>query len=75
MERFRAWAEEAGRDPGSIGVEQRIDISTGTPDDWRAAADEWRELGATHISLVTMRGGLDVDGHIERTRAAFDALS
>jgi probable F420-dependent oxidoreductase len=74
MERFRAWAEEAGRDPGSIGVEQRIDVSTGTPDDWRAAADEWRSLGATHLSLVTMRSGLDVDGHVERIRAAFEAL-
>jgi probable F420-dependent oxidoreductase len=75
MERFRAWAEEAGRDPGSIGIEQRIEVSTGTPDDWRAAADEWRELGATHIALVTMRGGLDVDGHIERIRAAFEAVA
>ena len=74
MERFRAWAEEAGRDPGSIGIEQRIDVSSGTPDDWRAAVDEWRGLGATHVSLVTMRGGLDVDGHIERIRAAFEAL-
>jgi probable F420-dependent oxidoreductase len=74
MERFRAWAEEAGRDPGSIGVEQRIDVSTGTPDDWRAAADEWRSLGATHLSLVTMRGGLDVDGHVERISAAFEAV-
>ena len=75
MERFRAWAEEAGRDPGSIGVEQRIDVSGGTPDDWRAAAEEWRELGATHVALVTMRGGLDANGHIERIRAAFEALA
>jgi hypothetical protein len=75
MERFRSWAAEAGRDPESIGVEQRIDVSTGTPDDWRAAADEWRGLGATHLALVTMRGGLDVDGHIERIRAAFDAVN
>jgi probable F420-dependent oxidoreductase len=75
MDRFRSWASEAGRDPESIGVEQRLDVSTGTPDDWRAAADEWRGLGATHLALVTMRGGLDVDGHVERIRAAFDALS
>jgi probable F420-dependent oxidoreductase len=75
MERFRAWAAEAGRDPGSIGVEQRIDVSGGTPDDWRAAAEEWRGLGATHLSLVTMRGGLDADGHIERIRTAFETLA
>ena len=75
MDRFRAWAEEAGRDPASIGVEQRIDVSGGTPDEWRAAVEEWRGLGATHISLVTMRGGLDVDGHVERIREAFEALA
>jgi probable F420-dependent oxidoreductase len=75
MERFRTWAAEAGRDPRSIGVEQRIDVSSGTPDDWRAAADEWRELGATHLSLVTMRGGFRVDGHVERIREAFEALA
>jgi alkanesulfonate monooxygenase SsuD/methylene tetrahydromethanopterin reductase-like flavin-dependent oxidoreductase (luciferase family) len=75
MDRFRAWAEEAGRDPASIGVEQRIDVSGGTPDDWRAAFEEWRGLGATHVSVVTMRGGLDADGHVERIREAFEALA
>jgi probable F420-dependent oxidoreductase len=75
MDRFRAWAEEAGRDPASIGVEQRIDVSGGTADDWRAAVEEWRGLGATHVSVVTMRGGLDADGHVERIREAFEALS
>ena len=75
MERFRAWAEEAGRNPASIGVEQRIDVSSGTPDDWRAAVEEWRALGATHVSVVAMRAGLDVDGHVERISQAFEALS
>ena len=76
MEQFRTWAQEAGRDPDAIGIEQRIDVSEGTPDDWRAAADEWRALGATHLSVTTMRGGLDgPDGHIERIREAFDALA
>jgi probable F420-dependent oxidoreductase len=76
MERFRGWVEEAGRDPAKIGIEQRIDVSKGTPGDWRAAVDEWRELGATHISVVTMRGGLEgPDAHIERIRQVFEALS
>jgi probable F420-dependent oxidoreductase len=76
LERLRTWAEEAGRDPGTIGIEQRIDVSRGTPDDWRAAAEEWRGLGATHLSAATMRGGLaGPDGHIERIREAFEALS
>jgi probable F420-dependent oxidoreductase len=76
LERFRGWVVEAGRDPAAIGVEQRIDVGGGTPDDWRAAVDEWRDLGATHVSVTTMRGGLDgPDAHIGRIREAFEALA
>jgi probable F420-dependent oxidoreductase len=75
MERFRGWVEEAGRDPNRIGIEWRIDVSAGTPDDWRAQAEERKTLGATHLSIQTMRGGLDgPDAHIERIRAAAEAL-
>jgi probable F420-dependent oxidoreductase len=74
MERLHGWAEEAGRDPGSIGIEQRIQVAEGTPDDWRAAAEEWRQLGATHLSVATMRGGLDADGHIRRIAEAIEAI-
>jgi probable F420-dependent oxidoreductase len=75
MARFRGWAEEAGRNPDTIGIEWRLDISEGTPDDWRAQAQERKVLGATHMSLSTMRGGLGVDEHIARIRDAFEALS
>jgi probable F420-dependent oxidoreductase len=76
MERFRVWTEEAGRDPDAIGIEARIDVSSGTPDDWRRAAEEWRELGATHLAVATMRGGLaGPDAHIGRIREAAEALS
>ena len=75
MERFRGWAEEAGRNPDQIGIEWRLDISEGTPDDWRAEAEERKAFGATHMSFATMRGGLGVDGHIARIRDAFEALS
>ena len=75
MEQFRAWVEEAGRDPDAIGIEARIDASSGTPDDWRRAADEWRDLGATHISVAAMRGGLQgPDAHIGRIREVAEAL-
>jgi probable F420-dependent oxidoreductase len=74
IERLRGWAEEAGRDPGLIGIEQRIQVAEGTPDDWRAAAEEWRELGATHLSVATMRGGLDADGHIRVIAEAIEAI-
>ena len=75
FELFRGWVEAAGRDPEQIGIEWRIDVSTGTPDDWRAEVEEWRALGATHVSVVTMRAGLNVDGHVERIAEAFEALT
>jgi probable F420-dependent oxidoreductase len=76
MELFRGWLDEAGRDPAAIGIEWRIDVSTGTPDDWRAEAEERNALGGvTHISLATMRGGFDVDGHIARIGEAREALA
>jgi probable F420-dependent oxidoreductase len=75
IEQFRNWVEDAGRNPGEIGIEWRIDVSAGTPDDWRAEAEERKALGATHISLTTMRGGLEgPDGHVRRIREAAEAL-
>ena len=76
MQRMRAWVEEAGRDWAAFGIEQRINVAAGTPDDWRQTAEEWRELGATHLSLATMGGGLEgASGHIERLREAKEALA
>jgi probable F420-dependent oxidoreductase len=75
MERFRGWVEEGGRDPDTIGIEARIDVSGGTPDDWRRAADEWQALGATQLSVTTMGGALaGPDGHISRIGEAAEAL-
>jgi len=75
MERFREWVEEAGRNPARIGIEWRIDVSSGTQDDWLAEAEERKALGATHLSIATMRGGLEgPDPHIRRIREAAEAL-
>ena len=77
LEQMRAWATEAGRDWKDFGIEQRISVAEGTPDEWRAKAEEWRELGATHVSVVTMGAGFDTrpDAHLERLREAKAALS
>jgi probable F420-dependent oxidoreductase len=76
LERMRAWRSEAGRDPEDLGIEARVSVVTGTPDDWRAEAEEWRRLGATHLTLGTMRGGLAaVDAHLERLAAAKEAVA
>ncbi len=76
IEQLRTWLEEAGRDWSSFGIEQRINVASGTPEEWRAAADEWIDLGATHLSLTTMGGSLGgASGHIERLRQARETLT
>ena len=76
LEQMREWRRDAGRDPADLGLEARINVGTGTPDDWHRQAEEWRWLGATHLSVNTMRAGLDgADAHIGRLTEARDALS
>ena len=61
----RRGAEEAGRDPSSIGLEGRIDARAGQLDKGAAQVERWRAAGATHLSVNTMGGGLaSVDAHI-----------
>ena len=75
MELMREWLREAGRDLETFGVERRISVGAGTPDDWRPEAEEWRALGATHLSLVSLDSGLaGPDAHLERLREAREAL-
>jgi probable F420-dependent oxidoreductase len=76
MERMRVWVEEAGRDWASFGIEHRINVASGSPEEWQQMAEEWRELGATHLSLATMGGGLEgASAHVERLREAREALA
>ncbi|MCC6174968.1 MAG: LLM class F420-dependent oxidoreductase [Chloroflexi bacterium] len=75
LEQMRGWREAAGRSWDGFGIEARINAGTGTPDDWRATAEEWRALGATHLSVNTMNGGLSgPDAHIRRIREVKEAL-
>jgi probable F420-dependent oxidoreductase len=76
LERMRAYAREAGRDPASIGVEARVSIANGSPDDWRRAAAGWAALGATHLGVNTMNAGLaSPQEHIAAIERFKDAVS
>jgi probable F420-dependent oxidoreductase len=69
IEKVRGWLREAGRDPSSFGIEGRLNAGSGTPDDWRQTVEEWRALGATHLSVGTAGGGLSgPDAHVQRLR-------
>ncbi|MEO3885403.1 LLM class F420-dependent oxidoreductase [Nonomuraea sp. B5E05] len=57
-------ASQAGRDPSAIGMEGRVRW-TGDAGELGALAGRWREAGATHLAVNTMKAGLSsVDEHI-----------
>jgi probable F420-dependent oxidoreductase len=75
FELIGGWLAEQGRDPASLGIEPSINVSRGTPQEWRQAASEWRERGASHLMLNTMGGGLQgPDAHIQALAGALEAL-
>jgi probable F420-dependent oxidoreductase len=75
LDKMRTWREAAGRDPKKFGIEARLNAATGNADEWRARAQEWRELGATHISVNTMGAGFrGTDQHIKRLEEVLEAV-
>jgi probable F420-dependent oxidoreductase len=75
IEKIRAYTREAGRDPRSVGIEGRIMIGQGSPEQWTKEIQAWKELGATHVTANTMKVGFSSpSGHMEairRFRAVF----
>ena len=59
VERLMVFASEAGRDGSAIGMEPRINLADGDPEFWQEQARVWQDMGATHISVNTMRAGLN----------------
>ena len=73
---MQEYAKAAGRDPSAIGIEGRVSFAEGGPDDWAKKAAAWDELGATHLSVNTMKAGLQgPDQHIEAIRKFKEAVS
>ena len=76
IEKIRAYAEEAGRDPAAIGIEGRVAVANGSPEQWLKAISQWQELGATHLSVNTMKAGLSgPSAHIDAMRRFKEATS
>ena len=68
-------AREVGRDPSTIAFEGRVDYNAGGPERVAEHAERWRAAGASHISVNTMRAGLEgVDAHIAALNSAASLL-
>jgi probable F420-dependent oxidoreductase len=75
VERLRSYTREAGRDPGTMGIEARVNAREGDLDEWISQTEGWRTLGATHISLNTMGAGYtSLIEHIDALRRYKEAV-
>ena len=69
IEKIHSYAREAGRDPGHIGIEGRITFGQGSAETWIKDIAAWRELGATHLTVNTMKSALKTPAdHIDAIR-------
>jgi probable F420-dependent oxidoreductase len=67
-------AAKADRDPAAIGMEGRV-TWRGDMSKFLEHVGTWREAGATHVSVNTMRAGLgEVDGHLRALAEVAGAL-
>lgn len=51
------YLEKFGRERQAIGVEARLRYGDGNPDSWLESIDAWQKIGATHLSINTMKSG------------------
>jgi probable F420-dependent oxidoreductase len=66
---LRTHLAQAGRGEGEFGIDARLEYGTGDPEVWGRAVEDWRRLGATHISLNTMRAGFTgAEQHLQAIR-------
>jgi probable F420-dependent oxidoreductase len=76
IEKIRSHACAAGRDPMSIGIEGRISLGQGAPETWVTGIAQWKDLGATHLSINTMKAGFATPAaHIDAIRRFKDATA
>ncbi len=69
ISRLRAYARDAGRNPESIGIEPRLSAGRIPESEYNAFIENWRELGATHLSINTMGMNLaSPQKHIDKLR-------
>jgi probable F420-dependent oxidoreductase len=72
---INAAAEAAGRDPATVQMEPRVSFQPGGIDKLVDQAGTWRELGASHLSINTMKAGLGpVEGHLDALTEVAAAL-
>jgi alkanesulfonate monooxygenase SsuD/methylene tetrahydromethanopterin reductase-like flavin-dependent oxidoreductase (luciferase family) len=50
---LQRYAEAAGRDPATIGIDTRVSAGAGTEAEWRDQVRFWKSIGVTHWPITT----------------------
>ena len=58
LQKLRDYALAEGRDPSKIGMEGRVNIANKSESEWAQAYSDWKQIGASHLSVNTMGAGL-----------------
>ncbi|MCY4529070.1 MAG: LLM class F420-dependent oxidoreductase [Chloroflexi bacterium] len=76
VERVKRYANDAGRDPSTMGFEKVIGYGDSTLGEGAESVRKWGDSGVTHLSLNTMNSGLATPSdHIAAIRRFKEALS
>jgi probable F420-dependent oxidoreductase len=68
LDTLRSYVEAAGRDWSSFGLEAWLRMNSDNPQDWAAAIEGWRRLGAQKVMLYPMYRMPEFDRQIETLR-------
>lgn len=75
LQKLDEYLAQVGRSRSDIGIEPRISYGDGNPGAWRKSIDDWQALGATHLSVNTMRLGFETpDDHMRAMRTFAEAV-
>ena len=83
FDKMRRYAEAAGRDPKTIGLEVWTSVGAGTEKDWREEVKFWKQAGVEYITLNNTFGrynhiriaGRTMADHLKALRQYRDAVA
>ena len=72
---IREVAEQAGRDPDTIGTEAGVAVVGPREGEWQQRVRGWQEIGLSHLCLRTLGGGLEKpQQHLDKLREIVDQI-
>jgi len=75
LEKLEGYLSDEGRSMEDLGLEPRLRYRSGDPEEWRKIADDWRDAGATHMTVITMGQGYETpEEHISAIERYAEAL-